>query len=92
MNDEIFLKDVRATMRSRAERHFDDAAETPARRPDQETVIELLNGAPANDPAPPSSLHGQGNSVEARIGSPASASPSGAAAGSSNTSVTKTRQ
>jgi hypothetical protein len=91
MNDEIFLKDVQAAMRSRAKRHPDDAPETPAGSPDQENVIELLNGARATEPAPPSSLHGQGNSVEARISSPAGASPS-AAAGSSNTSVTKTRQ
>ena len=53
MNDEIFLKDVHATVRYRAERHIDDAEETPAGSPDQETVIELLNDSPATDPAPP---------------------------------------
>lgn len=66
MNDETFLKDVQATMHCRAERHIDDAAESPGGSPDQETVVELLNDSLATDPAlPPSSLHGQGNSVEA---------------------------
>lgn len=65
MNDETFLKDVRATMHGRTE-PIDEAAATPAGSDDQEDVIERLNDSRATDPAlPPSSLHGQGNSVEA---------------------------
>jgi len=65
MNDDAFLKDVRATMHGRAE-PIDEAEATPAASPTQEDVIEHLNDSMATDPAlPPSSLHGQGNSVEA---------------------------